>query len=240
MDSIKIIIRAACMLGLVQLLVLGAAAGEIIASTGDTNALDNAGEPTANLQLQSGEATYTNNDSVPRGTYLLQYTNSISTVVSSYNTTISNVTYSLGFDNIGHIIWLDEPARATINSTAVTWVYPDNMTISIWNYHLVSTKTDFYSPQYIPMSISRTMNRTQFSGEGYQKVSFRVSFENISYVSGNRLCDQISTGINAKENETLNATLLLDTFATDAPMILIIPATPFIPSVSPGTNPEYS
>jgi PKD repeat protein len=61
------------------------------------------------------------------------------------------------------------------------------------------------------------MNQTQFSGEGYQKASFTVLFENITYAYEDRLCDSIWTGFGANENKNLNATFLLDTFSTDAP-----------------------
>jgi PKD repeat protein len=174
-------------------------------------------DPLATLQLEGGEAYYTDSDTITPGIYPLQYTNSISTLVSTPNTTISNVTYSLGADNMDHVIWVGDSQYATRNSTDITWVYPQSLEIKPGNYHLVSIKTDFYSNQYIPMTLSRTMNKTLFSEEGYQKASFFVSFENITYTSDGRLCDFIWTGINAAEDQNLNASMLLDTFSTDAP-----------------------
>ena len=136
---------------------------------------------TATLQLEGGEGYSTNGSSIPAGTYPLQYTNSISTLVHSDNTTISNITYSLGVDNIEHIIYIKDSQYATTNSTDITWVFPNSVVVKKGDYHLVSIKTDFYSMQYLPMTLSRTMNQTQFSGEGYQKASFTVLFENITY-----------------------------------------------------------
>ena len=172
---------------------------------------------TATLQLEGGEGYSTNGSSIPAGTYPLQYTNSISTLVDSDNTTISNITYSLGVDNIEHIIYIKDSQYATTNSTDITWVFPNSVVVKKGDYHLVSIKTDFYSMQYLPMTLSRTMNQTQFSGEGYQKASFTVLFENITYAYEDRLCDSIWTGFGANENKNLNATFLLDTFSTDAP-----------------------
>jgi len=201
MNRIKIAILAVCILGVVQLLMTGVTAA-------DYNAY---------LQLQGSEGIHTNNDTVPAGSYLLQYTNTISAMPWQESRVFGNISYSLGFDNIAHVITIGDSDWAVKNSTAITWVYPENVTIQGTDFHLVSTATDYYSPGYIPLSISRSMNNTRFSGGGYQKVNFTVSFENINTVSEDRICDSVWTGINAKENELLNATLLLDTFSTDAP-----------------------
>jgi len=171
----------------------------------------------AALQLQGMEANYTDGNSIPAGTYLLQYKNSISTLVLADNTTISNITYSLGVDNMEHIIYIQDSQYAMKNSTDITWVFPNSLEVNRLDRHLVEIKTDFYSPQYLPITLSRTMNQTEFSGEGYQKASFTVSFENITYAYEDRLCDSIWTGFGANENKNLNATMLLDTFSTDAP-----------------------
>jgi len=199
MDKIKILLRLLCIFGLIPMLM-----------TGTTNAA----EPGATLQLISGAAYDANNDAIPAGTYPLQYTNSISTLP---NTAISNISYSLGIDNMEHVVQIDESEYVTKNSTDITWVFPNSIVVNMWDYHLVGIKTDYYSLQYLPMALSRTMNQTQFSGEGYQRVSFNVLFENITYVSDTRRCDSIWTGINAGENQVLNASMLLDTFSTDAP-----------------------
>ena len=171
----------------------------------------------AALQIQGMEANYTDGNSIPAGTYLLQYKNSISTLVLVDNTTISNITYSLGVDNMEHIIYIQDSQYATKNSTDITWVFPNSLEVNRQDRHLVEIKTDFYSPQYLPITLSRTMNQTEFSGEWYQKASFTVSFENITYAYEDRLCDSIWTGFGANENKNLNATILLDTFSTDAP-----------------------
>jgi hypothetical protein len=168
------------------------------------------------LQIQGVEKYSTNGTSIPAGTYPLQYVNSISTLVFD-NTTISNITYSLGVDNMGHVIWVGDSQYATRNSTDITWVYPNSVVVNRHDRLLVGIKTDFYSMHYLPITLSRIMNQTQFSGEGYQKASFTVSFENITYAYEDRLCDSIWTGFNTYENKNLNATLLPDTFSTDAP-----------------------
>jgi PKD repeat protein len=168
------------------------------------------------LQIQGMEKYSTNGTSIPAGTYPLQYVNSISTLVFD-NTTISNITYSLGVDNMGHIIYIQDSQYATTNDTDITWVFPNSLEVNRHDRHLTQIKTDFYSMQYLPMTLSRTMNQTQFSGEGYQKASFTVSFENITYAYEDRLCDSLWTGFNTYENQNLNATLLPDTFSTDAP-----------------------
>ena len=180
MVSIKSLFMVLCILGCMQLLVLGVLA-----------------EDTATLQLQGSETYYTNNDTIFANTYPLQYTNSISTLVTSPDTTISNVTYSLGVDNMAHIIQIDEPQYVTKNSTDITWVFPDSIKIKLYDFHLVGFKTDFYSPQYLPMTLKRSMNQTEFTGEGYQKASFQITFENITYAYGDKRCDSIAAGINS-------------------------------------------
>jgi PKD repeat protein len=194
----KPVVRIICIFCFLQLLVMG------------VSALDK-----AVLQIQGMEAYYTDGNSILADTYLLQYKNSISTLVFD-NTTISNITYSLGVDNMEHIIYIQDSQYATANNTDITWVFPNSLEVNRHDRHLVEIKTDSYSPQYLPITLSRVMNQTEFSGEGYQKASFKVSFENITYAYENRLCDSIWTGFGANENKNLNATILLDTFSTDA------------------------
>jgi len=200
MVGISSLLRALCVLGCLQVLVVGGAAAD-----------------TAYLQLHGSEAYCTNDDTILAGTYPLQYTNGISTIVSSASTAISDITYTLGADNMGHVIDIDESQYATRNSTHITWVFPKSVVVKIHDYHYAGIKTDAYSLQHIPMTLSRTMNQTQFSKEDYQQASFTISFDNITYAYEDKLCDTIWTGINADENMDLNATLLLDTVSTDAP-----------------------
>jgi hypothetical protein len=117
-----------------------------------------------------------------------------------------------------HVVEISDSQYVTKNSTDITWIFPKDMIVKWANYHAAQIKTDFYSQQYIPMTLSRTMNKTQFSGDGYQKASFSVLFENKTYAYQEKLCDEIFTGISTGQNlKNLNATLLLDTFSTDAP-----------------------
>jgi len=171
----------------------------------------------ANLQLEGYESHWTDTDAIPQGTYLLQYGNSISTIVIDNDTVLGNISYTFGADNIDHVIYIQDQQYASVNSTHITWTYPEGRVVKKGSNVYTSIKTDFYSPQNIPMTLHRSMNQTQFLSSGYQKAVFNVSFENITYSTEGRPCDSIWTGIYAGENSNLNASMLLDTFSTDAP-----------------------
>ena len=171
----------------------------------------------ANLQLEGYESHWTDTDAIPQGTHLLQYGNSISTLVSDNTTILGNISYTLGADNIDHVIYIQDQQYASVNSTHITWTYPESRVVKKGSHVYTSIKTDFYSPQNIPMTLYRSMNQTQFLSSGNQKAVFNVSFENITYSTEGRPCTSIWTGIYAGENSDLNASMLLDTFSTDAP-----------------------
>ncbi len=195
MDRKKKFLIVLCILGCIHMLVMGVS---------------------ASLNVQGSENYYTDNDTIPAGMYPLQYVTSISTFVDD-DTAVSTISYSMGVDNMEHIISIDESQYVTKNSTDISWVFPNSLVLTHNEYHFVQIRTDLYSPQYIPISLSRTMNQTQFSAEGYQKVFFDIAFENITYAYQNKRCDSVELGIHANENNDLNATILLDTVSTDAP-----------------------
>jgi hypothetical protein len=97
MFRIKTGFRVICILGFIQILLMGASASDMMflnttAHNGDYLHAAGATEPTARLQIHGVEENVTNNDTIMAGMYLLQYTNSITTLVTSSNTTISNIT----------------------------------------------------------------------------------------------------------------------------------------------------
>ena len=69
----------------------------------------------AYLQIHGSESYSTNTDALPQGTYLLQYGNSISTIVTDDSPVLGNITYTLGADNMDHVIYVQDQQYASVN-----------------------------------------------------------------------------------------------------------------------------
>jgi hypothetical protein len=120
---------------------------------------------------------------------------------------LTNVTISLKADNITRIY--DSTYAIGWTKSSANWVYPPNFTIT------KSYKTDWFTDTNptinIPVTITRNLNETIFSQNGYQLVQCNVTFWDLTNVD--HLYGKID---NYKRNE-VNVTVLRDTFRTDLP-----------------------
>ncbi len=172
------------------------------------------GYPTANFQTQGSEWVRSDNDSLFSGIHLAQYTYSVSVfnLKDDSHTVLGNITYTLDGDNI---VDMDDEEYAQRNGSFIHWVYPTDRVIVEDDWIHTGVKSGYYYSKYVPMNINRWTNKSIFNSDGFQLAKFNVTFENSTY-------DFIWGGIQAEEhtiaNATFNATILLDTFSTDAPI----------------------
>jgi len=169
------------------------------------------GYATANFQTQGDEWVSSNNDSISSGIHLAQVTYGIS-VFNSGNTVMGNITYTLDADNI---VDMDDEEYAQRNGSFIHWVYPTDRVIVEGDWIFTAVASGYYYSKYVPMKINRWTNKSIFNSDGYQLAQFNATFENST-------CDFIYGSIRTYEhnltNATFSATILLDTFSTDAPI----------------------
>ncbi|WP_218133163.1 PKD domain-containing protein [Methanofollis tationis] len=174
----------------------------------------------ANLQVQSNDGVTTKTDLLASGYYPLQHTYSI----SAYNmdddsdTVLGNITYSLGLLDMSHVVTIDRKDYATVNGSAVQWVFPGDVTIPENNHIIVGVKTDYYDLQYVPVTLQRQLNSTRFTSDGYQMARFNITFEDLSRATGDLPCTSIWVGLTAGRSGTVNASFVPGTFTTDLPL----------------------
>lgn len=170
--------------------------------------------PEANFQIQGNEWVRSDNDSLLSGVHNAQYTYGVSVfnLDDDSDTVLGNITYTLDADNI---VDIDNKNYAQRNGSVIRWVFPQDRVLVENDWIFAWAKSDYYHPRYVPISINRWTNKSVFDSNGFQLATFNVTFENSTY-------DYVWGGIQAKKrtsaNVILNASILLDTFNTDAPI----------------------
>lgn len=172
--------------------------------------------PEANFQIQGNEWVKSNNDSLLSGIHRVQYTYGVSVfnLDDDSDTVLGNITYTLDADNI---VSIDNRDYAQRNGSVVRWVFPRDRVLVENDWIFVGAKSGYYYPRYVPININRWTNKSVFDSDGFQLATFNATFEDL-----NSTYDGIWGGIQAKRhtlaNATLNASILVDTFNTDAPI----------------------
>ena len=185
-------------------------------SVGCTSAITiyaNSGEsPQASFQVRSGMTVLSNNDTIRSGSQLVRYTYGMSVYNTNdtSDTVLGNLKYILQADNI---IDVDDEEYADWNESYVKWFFPSNYSLVEDDWLYVSAETSFFETKYIPMSMSRRLNKTIFDSDSYQLGEFNVTFDEINFDS----CTGIIT---AEENSLVNASFVLDTLSVDEPFEL--------------------
>jgi hypothetical protein len=184
----------------------------------------------ASFSINADEEATTEADSISSGIHLVQYWGdiSISNIADDSKTVLGNITVEVDAENITSVDRVDEPEFIiTWNRTHAKWIFPRDLVINETKYSPTWWKTDYYYSHYIPMSMKRSINQTIFASDGYQLVNFNVTFEN-------KACDFIQGKISAEQSPLnyVDATLLNETFATDAPIKSI--------STNVNTNHEFT
>ncbi|MCZ7402833.1 MAG: hypothetical protein O8C61_11490 [Candidatus Methanoperedens sp.] len=165
----------------------------------------------ANFQIQGDEWASSDNDSISSGIHLAQGFYGIS-VFNQGGSVLGNITYTLDADNI---VWMADEEYAKRNGSFIHWVYPTDRVIVPGDWIYTTVNSGYYYSKYVPMNINRWTNKSIFNSDGYQLAQFNVTFENSN-------CDFIYGAIRINEhtlaNATFSATILNDTFRTDAPI----------------------
>ena len=176
-------------------------------------------EARASFSVRNNTKVRSNNDTITSGLQLVQYEYALSVYNTNdaSDTVLGNLVYMLRGDNI---IDVDKKKYADWNDSYVKWVFPSNLSDFIlaedeWLH--VSAKTSFFETKYVPLSISRRMNRTIFDADGYQLAEFNITYDDLNF-------DYSGGNVIAKEYSLVNASFLPDTFFTDAPLL---PGHPF-------------
>jgi len=168
------------------------------------------GHPEAYFQTEGAEWVRLDNDSISSGIHLAQYTYSLDVIniADDSHTVLGNITYTLIADNI---VDIGDEEYATRNGSFIHWVYPQDRVIGEQGGIFMEVGSGYYYSKYIPLNINRWTNKSIFNSDGFQLAKFNVTFENSTY-------DSIWGGIDVGEYTKANATILFDTFSTDAPI----------------------
>jgi len=171
-------------------------------------------DASASFSVCGIEDVESKSDSLLSGSHLVQYTCAIAVrnLDDDSDTVLGNINITLEVDL--NVTEIDDEEYAQVNGSRIQWVYPQNITIEEGDFLWTEIETDYYYSNYIPMSISRWVNKSVFMNDGLQLATFNVTFED--------LLDPHfapSLWIIADERTDVNASLLMDTFSTNAPII---------------------
>ena len=166
------------------------------------------------------EEVKSRNDSLSSGSHLVQYICAIAVhnLDDIYDTVLGNINITLEVDLT--VVEIDDEEYAQVNGSRIQWVYPQNITIEERDFLWTEIETDYYYSNYIPMSINRWVNKSVFMNDGLQLATFNVTFEDLLGPNFSP-----SLFIEANEHTDVNASLLLDTFSTNAPIYKIEDST---------------
>jgi hypothetical protein len=172
--------------------------------------------PSADFFIQGNYEADSVADSISSGAQPMRYWGDIkiSNLNDDSNTVLGNITIDVAADGITGVEYSDDQEYSvTWNRTHAKWKFPSDLYIGEGKAVSTTWDTDYSSSQYIPMSMKRSINKTIFTSDGYQLVTFNVTFENSTYTT-------IWGVISAEQNplEYVDATLLNETFTTDAPI----------------------
>ena len=164
--------------------------------------------PRAHFSVYNKASAKSNNDTLTSGMHLVQYRYGLS--VLNFNdtsdTVLGNIECTLEGDNI---INVEDEEYANWNDSYVNWVFPSDYFIVEDDWLWTEAKTSFFETKYIPMTMSRSVNESIFDADGYQLAEFNITFEDIDNYGGM---------VGGFEDSLVNASLVADTFFTDAPL----------------------
>ncbi len=177
------------------------------------------GHPEAYLFIQEWDMARSTNDSIYRGIHTVQsnYSIIVGNTDDDSNTVLKNVLFSIDADNV---IGIDDDNinYANIDGSSIKWIFPSEEQIyEKKNFHS-EIYTNIYKPIDIPMDINRWTNKSLFNSDGdvFQLVKFNVTFYDSRDIWG-----QIEARDINRSKYRLNATILPDTFSTDAPLSIL-------------------
>jgi len=167
-------------------------------------------EAFASFSVRNSAKVRSNNDTITSGLQLVRYEYGLSVCNTNdtSDTVLGNIEYTLQADNI---VDVDDEEYADWNNSYVKWVFPSDYFLIEDDWLHMSAKASLFETKYVPMSISRKMNKSIFNADGYQLAEFNVTYEDLNF-------DYSGGLFIAKEYSLVNASFLPDTFYTDAPL----------------------
>ncbi|MCK4731424.1 MAG: hypothetical protein KAT65_03100 [Methanophagales archaeon] len=116
-----------------------------------------------------------------------------------FNARTDNITYVNGEE---HAVW---------NETSVSWTFPPDSVIYEDEWFGTGFGTNHTEVRHLNVDISRQINQTMFNDSAYQLANFTITFEDTDF----QWC---GCRIEANEHYEVNASIVLGTFYTDAPL----------------------
>jgi hypothetical protein len=152
----------------------------------------------------------TENDFIGSGTYERNMWCGLSIKNSddTCDTVLGDLRFCAQADNITDV-HLEE--YAVWNKTSVSWTFPPDFVIYEDDWFGSRFGTNHTEVRHVNIDLSRQMNQTMFNDSAYQLANFTITFEDTDFQwCGGR--------IEANEHYEVNASIVPDTFYTDAPL----------------------
>ncbi len=136
--------------------------------------------PYAEFSLNKNFVVETDSDSLSGGSYErnLRYRLDINNREDASHTVLGNLNFSARADNITYV---GQRQYAAWNETSIDWVFPHDILIRENERFGTGFDTNYSESRYLEVDVSRWMNRTEFSTDGYQLAKFNVTFKDMNF-----------------------------------------------------------
>jgi len=165
-------------------------------------------QPKAEFHFNKDFSVRSQEDSIASGNYERNpgYGMHIDNKDDCSDTILGNLTFSVQADNITYVDW-----EGYWNESYSKWRFPPEFIIEENNGFGTGFSTDFSESKYFNVNIERSFNQTLFNESSYQQVNVSIKFEDMNFwwVWGH---------IEVRNHEEVNASIVSDTFETDAPI----------------------
>lgn len=167
-------------------------------------------ENTAQFSINQDVEITSEDDYIPFGDYTGRDwgTITIRNIEDAKHAGLGNITCSISGNNF---IRPEFPEYAVWNATYTNWVFPQSYILPEKEIFQMGYHTSADTTVHNPVSMWRRLNKSYFKNEGYQFNSYEVIFEDLDAVDyyGRFACT---------ERNRSNASILFDSFTTNAPL----------------------
>ncbi|MCK4399217.1 MAG: hypothetical protein KAV25_09530 [Methanophagales archaeon] len=166
--------------------------------------------PHAEFHLNKDFNVGTEGNSVVSGTYErnIWYYMHIQNNNDDSDMVLGDLRFAADAENITGVDWSE---YAEWNETSVEWNFPSDFVIYEDDGFGMGFGTDHSETRFLNVDLTRWMNQTEFNESCYQLVRFNVTFDDKNF-------EGVWGDINANEHYEVNASIVPDTFETDAPI----------------------
>ena len=176
---------------------------------------------TAQFKIYDFVEINTDQDLIPPGTLSGRQWGSLQIINTqdSSHTLLGNISETLEGDSFTKPEYSE---NATWNSTDIHWIFPPDFVVDEeinWRtdvLFMVNYYTSAMTPVFNPAKLTRYVNKSVFTSDGYQFNSYEVIFENNNY-------EEYSGRIAYEETTYTNSSILNHTFTTDLPLNSLTP-----------------